>query len=293
MRAKVKAFAKINLTLNICGVQGGYHDIESLVTTIDLFDTVTVSPRKDDKIILTMRGLGEDIPQSKNNAYKAAELFNETFKTGGADIEIFKRIPLAGGLGGSSADVAGVLNAMKKAYEIDDDVKPLANKLGSDTGYMLSGGYALISGRGEVVRPIESDTRLHFALIYAESGVNTAECYAKFDEMSAEGMLSDNEKAISALQSDNFLSLCSCVNNALKAPAAKLNGEVKENLEIMRSLSPSAYGMTGSGSTVFGIFETEELARWAIDKIKKHDVECEYVRSINPQKLKFFGLLGG
>ena len=72
MRAKVKAFAKINLTLNICGVQGGYHDIESLVTTIDLFDTVTVSPRKDDKITLTMRGLGEDIPQSKNNAYKAA-----------------------------------------------------------------------------------------------------------------------------------------------------------------------------------------------------------------------------
>ena len=158
---------------------------------------------------------------------------------------------------------------------------------------MLSGGYALISGRGEVVRPIESETRLHFALIYAESGVNTAECYAKFDEMSADGMLSENEKAISALQSDNFLSLCSCVNNALKAPAAKLNGEVKENLEIMRSLSPSAYGMTGSGSTVFGIFETEELARWAIDKIKKYDVECEYVRSLNPQKLKFFGLLGG
>ena len=54
MRAKVKAFAKINLTLNICGVQGGYHDIESLVTTIDLFDTVTVSPRKDDKIILNL-----------------------------------------------------------------------------------------------------------------------------------------------------------------------------------------------------------------------------------------------
>ena len=51
--------------------------------------------------------------------------------------------------------------------------------------------------------------------------------------------------------------------------------------------------MTGSGSTVFGIFETEELARWAIDKIKKHDVECEYVRSLNPQKLRFFGLLGG
>ena len=116
---------------------------------------------------------------------------------------------------------------------------------------------------------------------------------SSINQMSADGMLSDNEKAIFALQSDNFLSLCSCVNNALKAPAAELNGEVKENLEIMRSLSPSADGMTGSGSTVVGIFETEELARWAIDKIKKHDVECEYVRSLNPQKLKFFGLLGG
>ena len=69
------------------------------------------------------------------------------------------------------------------------------------------------------------------------------------------------------------------MNNALKAPAAKLNGEVKENLEIMSSLSPSAYGMTGSGSTVFGIFETEELCRWAADKLRKKDLDCEYVCS--------------
>ena len=184
------------------------------------------------------------------NAYKELGISDEVYNFGEKIIEELKdrftKIDKT-----AEYNQCKVLSAMKKAYEIDEDVKPLADKLGSDTGYMLSGGYALISGRGEVVRPIESDTRLHFALIYAESGVNTAECYAKFDEMSADGMLSDNEKAISALQSDNFLSLCSCVNNALKAPAAKLNGEVKENLEIMRSLSPSAYGMTGSGSTVF------------------------------------------
>ena len=163
MKKNVKAYAKINLTLNITGRNDGFHDIESLVTTVDIYDTITVSARRDDKITLEMRMAGkrfaEDIPVERNNAYKAAKLFAETFKTGGADVKIVKRIPLAGGLGGSSADAAGVLNAMKILYGVSEDVKPLADMLGSDTGYMTSGGFALISGRGERVEKIESETK--------------------------------------------------------------------------------------------------------------------------------------
>ncbi len=292
MRTKVKTYAKINLTLNICGASDGFHDIESLVASIDLCDTVILSPRKDDKIILKMRGSGEDIPTEKNNAYKAAKFFSETFKTGGADIEIIKRIPLAGGLGGSSADAAGVLNAMKKAYEIDEDVKPLADKLGSDTGYMLSGGFAVISGRGERVKKIETDLKLHLVLIYGKSGVNTADCYKEFDLSGASGILSDNEAAENALKTADLNLLCGEVNNALYLPATRLNGEVKDNLDEMRSLSPLTSGMTGSGSTVFGIFETEELCRWAVEKLKKKDLDAEYVTTTNPSKKKLFGIFG-
>ncbi len=292
MKTKLNSYAKINLTLNICGASGGFHDIESLVTTIDLFDTVILSPRKDDKIVLKMRGAGEDIPPEKNNAYKAAKLFSETFKTGGADIEIIKRIPLAGGLGGSSADAAGVLNAMKKAYQIDEDVKPLADKLGSDTGYMLSGGFAVISGRGEKVKKIQTDLKLNLVLVYAKSGVNTADCYKEFDLSGVSGMISDNVAAERALKNGDENGLYKEVGNALYLPASRLNAEVKENLDEMKSLSPKASGMTGSGSTVFGIFETEELCRWAVEKLKRKDIDAEYVTTINPSEKnkKLFGI---
>ena len=292
MKTKLNSYAKINLTLNICGASGGFHDIESLVTTIDLFDTVILSPRKDDKIVLKMRGAGEDIPPEKNNAYKAAKLFSETFKTGGADIEIIKRIPLAGGLGGSSADAAGVLNAMKKAYQIDEDVKPLADKLGSDTGYMLSGGFAVISGRGEKVKKIQTDLKLNLVLVYAKSGVNTADCYKEFDLSGVSGMISDNVAAERALKNGDENGLYKEVGNALYLPASRLNAEVKENLDEMKSLSPKASGMTGSGSTVFGIFETEELRRWAVEKLKRKDIDAEYVTTINPSEKnkKLFGI---
>ena len=288
MKKNVKAYAKINLTLNITGINGGFHDIESIVTTIDIYDTITVSARRDDKITLEMRMAGkrfaEDIPVERNNAYKAAKLFAETFKTGGADVKIIKRIPLAGGLGGSSADAAGVLNAMKALYSVSEDVKSLADMLGSDTGYMTSGGFAVISGRGERVEKIESEMKLHFVLIYAQSGVNTAECYKKFDEIGAQGVLSDNLAAAEAVKNDDLKTLGKCVGNALYLPAAELNKEVESNLGEIKSLSPTACGMTGSGSTVFGIFETEELCRWAVDKLRKKDLDCEYVCSVDPSK---------
>ena len=293
MKKNVKAYAKINLTLNITGRNDGFHDIESLVTTVDIYDTITVSARRDDKITLEMRMAGkrfaEDIPVERNNAYKAAKLFAETFKTGGADVKIVKRIPLAGGLGGSSADAAGVLNAMKILYGVSEDVKPLADMLGSDTGYMTSGGFALISGRGERVEKIESETKLHLVTVYAKSGVNTAECYKKFDELGAEGLLSDNVAAAEAVKNGDLCALGKCVGNALYLPAAALNEEVEKNFGEIKSLSPVACGMTGSGSTVFGIFETEELCRWAVDKLRKKDLDCEYVCSVEPGRKNFFG----
>ena len=286
MKTKVKAYAKVNLTLNITGAEGGFHNIESVVTTVDIYDTASVSSRRDDKIVLTMRGVpwDKEIPQEKNNAYKAAKLFAETFKTGGVNVEIIKRIPLAGGLGGSSADAAGVLVAMKKHYGIDEDIKPLADHLGSDTGYLTLGGFAVISGRGERAEKIESETKLHFVLLYSSSGVNTAECYKKFDERGEEGILSDTAAAVNALATDDADSLYKCVGNALYSSAAALNPEVEKNLNEIRSLSPKAAGMTGSGSTVFGIFETEELCRWAADKLKKKDIDCEYAVSVKAYK---------
>ena len=281
MKTQIKAYAKINLSLAITGEANGFHNLDSVVTTIDLFDTITVSKRKDDKINLIMRGIGEDVLSSvNNNAYKAAMLFKETFKTKGMDIKIIKNIPLAGGLGGSSADVAGVLNALKKLFNIEDDVKPLADKLGSDSGYLLTGGFARISGRGEIVSPIESSAEFWVLLAYSETGVNTADCFKKYDQMQSCESGFDNDKLVSAIKSGDVVEISKYVKNDLSYPAIALCDELAKNIKALKSLSPLCTSVSGSGATCFALFETKELTLWAADKMKKLGYDVEVVKTI-------------
>ncbi|MBQ9485599.1 MAG: 4-(cytidine 5'-diphospho)-2-C-methyl-D-erythritol kinase, partial [Clostridia bacterium] len=148
-KAKVKIPAKINLTLDISGVENGYHVLESLVASIDIFDTITAKPRKDDILSVQFKGVAIGLSGNKSNAYLAAEKFKKEFATGGVDISIERNIPVAAGLGGSSADIAGVLLAMQKLYDVKKDLSFIANELGSDVAYMLKGGYAVMRGRGD------------------------------------------------------------------------------------------------------------------------------------------------
>ena len=113
--ATVKSYAKVNLALNVTGCAGGYHLLDSVVASVDICDTVRAKPRKDALVNVYMRGMGsEGIPPEGNNAVRAAEAFVRAFGTKGADIQIDKDIPIGAGLGGSSADAAGVLNALAK-----------------------------------------------------------------------------------------------------------------------------------------------------------------------------------
>ena len=182
--AKVKSYAKVNLSLNIAGTAGGYHLIDSVVCSIGVHDTVCARPRRDTLINVYMHGMGsERIPPEKNNAVRAGEAFVSAFGTRGADIEIYKDIPVGAGLGGSSADAAGVLNVLEKLYKTGKagEIKALADALGSDTGYMLGGGFARLSGRGERVEKL-AGMPLHFLLILPPTPVSTAECFAEYDK---------------------------------------------------------------------------------------------------------------
>ena len=287
MRIRNKAYAKINLSLNVYNASNGYHDLDSVVCTIDLYDEIIVSKRKDDKINLTMRGIGEDVLSStNNNAYKAAKLFKETFGVKGVDLKIIKNIPLAGGLGGSSADIAGVLNALKELYDIEEDVKPLADKLGSDSGYLLTGGYARIRGRGEVVTPISSNLDLWVVLCYSEQGVNTADCFKKYDENPTTEKPSNNDVLSTAIENGDLLGVIKEIGNDLAMPAISLCEEMKDNLQALKDLSPLSASVSGSGATTFAIFETKELALWAADRLRRKGLNVEVVSTIIPQNLK-------
>lgn len=283
--AKVKSYAKLNLSLNVTGVSGGYHMLDSVVASINIYDTVCAKPRRDKLVNVYMHGKGsERIPPEKNNAVRAAERFVAQFQTNGADIEIYKDIPIGAGLGGSSADAAGVLNVLAKLYKVDDaaGLKALADEAGSDTGYMLSGGFARIFGRGDRVEPLRAERQLWFLLFMPKTGVSTPRCFERYDGM-PDPLRADSARLARALREGDFGGVAANVYNALGKAAAALNGDTAEALRAAASFSPSAYAVTGSGSAVYALFESEEMCRWAKSRYKGK-IPVRVVHTVDPKK---------
>lgn len=261
---RVKSYAKVNLSLDIKGAQNGFHILDSVVASIDVCDVITAKKRNDKLISVTMHGEGSEyIPYGKNNAAAAAELFVGAFGTCGADITVWKNIPMGAGLGGSSADVAGVLRAMAKLYGVGySGLKPLADKLGSDCGYMLTGGYARISGRGEIVKTIDSDLKLYVGLVKCAESVNTGECYAAYDKLKTRGE-DCSDRVEEALLRGDLCGLGASLNNKLLPAACSLCDKITNNLNELKGLDPLGVNMTGSGSAVYAIFENDQFLSYA------------------------------
>lgn len=258
-KVKVKIPAKINLALDITGVKGGFHEINSLVASCGLYDAVILCGRKDGVITLKERGLSADVPAEENNAYKAAKLFKETFGTRGVDITINKKIPVGGGLGGSSADIAAVLVGMKRLFGLDCDLKVIAAKLGSDVNYMLSGGFALISGKGDEVKLLDIDLTLHAVLITDPACVSARESYAEYDALGLD-VTPVAEKCAEYLLGGDTAGYARTAANCLYGASLKFCPAMEEKNAALRECGAVTALMTGSGSTVFGIFDTRKEA---------------------------------
>lgn len=262
---RVRSYAKLNLTLNITGRAGGYHLLDSFVTSVDVFDEISLSARSDGRISVRMHGMGsEGLPAEGNVAVRAAQAFRDCFFTGGADIAIQKNIPMGAGMGGSSADAAGVINGMAALYGVGDAVqrKALADSLGSDTGYMLRGGFARMRGRGELVEPVQSAGNapaLSFLLLCPATPVSTAACYAEYDR-APDGPRADTEKFVRAFLGGDLSAMGKGFYNALFAPACRLVPAVAQAARDAAALSPLGYAMTGSGSAVFALFPSRGAA---------------------------------
>ena len=248
--------------------------LDSVVTTVDLYDLIVVKKRKDDLVSITMRGCGsEGIPFEDNNAAAAAQAFISAYQTRGADITVYKNIPMGAGLGGSSADAAGVLNGLFSLYKIDDTAgkKLLADRFGSDTRYMLSGGYARLFGRGNEVSALDSKLKLNLLFLTPKGGVSTAECYRCFDSAGPFG--GNSNGAEKAILSGDVHALAQNVNNALTPAACLLSPDVKNAVEELKQFDPLAVNMTGSGSGVYALFENAEFCRYAKSRYRgKHRI---------------------
>ena len=283
MRITKKAYAKVNLALNVFNKnKEGFHNLDSLVVTVDLFDKVTLISRKDKQVNLRVAGFtgyANTFIKEKDNAYKAATLYMKESGCNGVDIILKKNIPLSSGMGGSSACASATLLAMEEMYGCGVNVEKLANALGSDTAYLLTGGYARLTGRGEQVLPLDIKTELKMLAIFPESGVDTTECFAMFDKNQSADK-SDIDALINSFNGEELLySEC---KNALTNSACLINNDLKNCIQFAKSLSPQACFMTGSGSTVIVMFESNELLLWAQEKFYSQGYRCKILRTYLP-----------
>ncbi len=259
MEAIVKSYAKINLTLDVKGKDGGYHLLSSLAVSAAPSDLVRVRLRTDGKITLSCPEV--DVPPEKNNAYRAAELFFGELRAQfpekffGCDIAVEKRIPLMGGLGGSSADECGVIAALKLLTGFMP--QGIERKMTSDGAFMSVGGAGIMEGRGERVRFLPY-VPLNLVLLPGNSGVSAAECFALSDALQPQPPAT--EGAEKAYLAGDVVSLGKALKNDLTPAAVQLLPEISARLSALRETGARGVSMTGSGSAVFGLYENEDAA---------------------------------
>ncbi len=255
-----KAYAKINLTLDVTGIlENGYHSIASVMQTISLFDEISVEKNSAGEIRLFSDGgkFAEGMPlDEKNTCYKAAMVFLEHIGAqDGIDIHILKNIPSQAGLGGGSSDAATVLRLLNSLFEANlsyDKLRKLAAKVGADVPFLVTGGCALCEGMGEILTPIENGLGGYVLLMKPDFGISTPEAYRLFDEKK----LPYGNSSEAVINSGSFHGLLS--NDLEKAVA---NSEILWLKKEIVKLGGSDSLMTGSGSCVYGLFEDERVAR--------------------------------
>lgn len=246
---RIKVCAKINLSLLVDGKTGLYHKLDTVMTSVNISDAVTVCPRRDGEINVRF---SSGISGAGTNAERAAKLMRDNFGLTGADIFIAQGIPSCGGLGGSSADAAGVIRALDIAYGLDltvDELRSVAVKIGSDVPYMLYGGYARLIGTGSELTHFSGPEGT--VLLAGKGEVNTARCFDKFDSVSAQKTEGDNDALVKTLQSGEFFAARKYFINELTGAAILLNPYIDEIQCIMKDAGLTAC-MTGSGAFVFG-----------------------------------------
>ena len=250
MQLKVKTPAKINLTLEILNKrEDGFHNIQSIMQLIDLYDYLTINTEKSSTTNITLTGTSEEIPYNeKNLVYKASKLFLEnTHITAEINIHIEKNIPVSAGLAGGSTNAAGTLYGLNKIFNeplSNEELHNLCKTLGSDLNVCLEGGCLLATGRGEVVTKLPFINSKVSLIKPLNLGISAKEAYTKYSQLEIKPNYDMTSKMIDAIKIGTDLK--QFLYNDLET--AVFNDY--EELQTIKQHYPHAI-MSGSGSTYF------------------------------------------
>ena len=269
MRISLKAHAKINWSLNILALRpDGYHELDMLMQSLELHDELIF----EDARWLSLTVGGQALPVgSRNLIIKAANALNEyTGERHGARIQLKKHIPVRAGLGGGSADCAMALVALNQLWELYlpfDKLLEIGAKLGADVPFCMLGGLAQVGGVGEKLSPIPGAPSIPLAMVTPGGGLSTPAVFKAWDEGGYPIVQKDMRALADALIAGDMPLAQSLSHNSLEAPAVSLMPEIGEISEKFRAMGANFVRMTGSGSTVFAAFDTDEQAKAAAKQI--------------------------
>ncbi|MBP5417784.1 MAG: 4-(cytidine 5'-diphospho)-2-C-methyl-D-erythritol kinase [Clostridiales bacterium] len=290
METTVKAPAKVNLFLRMDGKrEDGYHLLYSCMQTLSLYDVIEVSVepaegKAADVSFFSDCGFLTSDPK-KNTVVAAAVRFMERIgpEKYTVSIGLQKNIPSQAGLGGGSSDAAAVLLAMDSLFPgkvSKEELADIALSIGADVPFFLCGGTALCEGVGEILTPMPDLSGMPMLLLKPQRGVSTPTCYKAFDAMGAEN-ISDEEKKLlkddlsgDEAPKERLIRACRAWTNDLQLPAIQSVPEIQDGLDLLSEGGAIFSAMSGSGSAVFGIFESGE----AVDRLMESPKYQELIR---------------
>ncbi|MBM3265046.1 MAG: 4-(cytidine 5'-diphospho)-2-C-methyl-D-erythritol kinase [candidate division Zixibacteria bacterium] len=266
------SFAKINLVLRVLRKRPDrYHDIETIMQTVDLTDTLTFSPVRSG---ISVTCTAPDVPVDERNlAYKAAQLLRERYGCRkGVRIHIDKRIPVAGGLAGGSGNAAMTLHALNRLWKLDlnrETLLGLSAELGSDVPFCLFGGMAAGEGRGERLTRLNSKSKEGFLLVNPACAVSSAWAYRNAN-LELTNVMSCINLDVSVWQGSDFQRKISHLYNDLESAVCAAYPMVEQARLSLKKCGAAGVLMSGSGPTVFGVFPDRADAEAARQRLIGH-----------------------
>lgn len=270
MKYERKAYAKINLGLDVTGVlPNGYHLVKMIMQTVGIYDTLEFEKREEGIVVSTDNG---ELPTDENNLiYKAAKLMLDTYGIkGGIAIHLTKRIPIAAGMAGGSTDAAATFHGINEVYQIGASVEDLCKlgvKVGADVPYCIMGGCALAEGIGEVLTPLPEPPKPVLLVAKPDINVSTPVVYKGLDAKE-EYTHPDIDGMIEAIKAADMDGIIARLGNVLEAVTVEMHPIVEEIKLFMMANGAKGALMSGSGPTVFGIYDSQEKAQEVLEAIK-------------------------
>lgn len=286
----LKALAKINLGLDVLGRrENGYHDVRMVMQTIYLYDNITLKKIETPEIQLktNLHFLPLD---DKNIAYKAAKMLMDEFELeGGIQITLDKHIPVAAGLAGGSSNAAAVLVGMNRMYDLglsEQELMGRGVKLGADVPYCIMRGTVLAEGIGEVLTPLAPLPKCYVLVAKPAISVSTKTVYEKLDSHEIEDH-PDIDGILTGLEEGDLKKIASSMGNVLERVTIDDYPIIEDIKDVMKENGALGAMMSGSGPTVFGIYDEKKLAKAAQEKIKKAGLTKQvYVVNVHNNRRK-------